>query len=191
MFGKKKCKILKEIRSEIAKANDINYVVSECKYQGECRGTCPKCEAEVRYLEEELEKRRLSGKNVAIAGVASALILTSGCSSEENSKSNEKLMGDVAVTIEESFESQMVDGQFYYNSSEDMGMMLPPSQEVTETTGDPLTGEELYITQEFSHDFSQLYSEEPDSTYDDETISHEFEILGEVPEEYFSSEDKE
>ncbi|MCQ2303421.1 MAG: hypothetical protein MJZ97_00300 [Bacteroidales bacterium] len=64
--GKQTCKILKEIRKQIAAENDIELVVSECTYQGDCLGTCPKCEAEVRYLERELEKRQRLGKAVAI-----------------------------------------------------------------------------------------------------------------------------
>ena len=43
-YGKEKCRILKEIRAEIARANDIEWVVSECKHKGNCKGTCPKCE---------------------------------------------------------------------------------------------------------------------------------------------------
>ncbi len=48
--GKQTCKILKEIRRQIAEANGIEFVTSECRYKGDCLGTCPKCEAEVRYL---------------------------------------------------------------------------------------------------------------------------------------------
>lgn len=80
MSGKSKCKILKDIRKKIAEDNDIAYVTSECKYQGECSGTCPKCEAELRYLEEELNKRKNLGKTVAVAGIAAALVVGStGC----------------------------------------------------------------------------------------------------------------
>ncbi len=80
MNGKSKCKILKDIRRQIAQENDIAYVTSECKFQGNCSGTCPKCEAEVRYLEEELRKRQQLGKNVAVAGIAAALVIaSSGC----------------------------------------------------------------------------------------------------------------
>ena len=80
MNGKSKCKILKQIRQQIAAENDISYVVSECKHQGDCLGTCPKCEAEVRYLEEELRKKQLMGKKVAVAGVAATIMLgTAGC----------------------------------------------------------------------------------------------------------------
>ena len=80
MNGKSKCKILKDIRKKIAEENDITYVTSECKYQGDCSGTCPKCEAELRYLEEELAKRKNIGKTVAVAGIAAALVVgSSGC----------------------------------------------------------------------------------------------------------------
>lgn len=80
MNGKSKCKLLKQIRRQIAAENDITYVTSECKFQGNCSGTCPKCEAEVRYLEEELRKRQQSGMKIAVAGIAAALVVTaSGC----------------------------------------------------------------------------------------------------------------
>ena len=68
--GKQTCKILKEIRKQIAAENDIELVVSECTYQGDCLGTCPKCEAEVRYLERELEKRQRMGKAAVFAGMS-------------------------------------------------------------------------------------------------------------------------
>ncbi|MBE5927115.1 MAG: hypothetical protein E7270_09160 [Lachnospiraceae bacterium] len=70
MFGKQKCKALQEIRKQIAEENEIKYVVSKCTYRGECNGICPRCEAELRYLEEELEKRRRLGKIVIIAGIS-------------------------------------------------------------------------------------------------------------------------
>ena len=80
MKGKKRCKILKEIRRQIAENNDIEFITSECKHQGDCLGTCPKCEAEVRYLERELEKRAKLGKAVAVAGLSIALMTSAtGC----------------------------------------------------------------------------------------------------------------
>lgn len=74
--GKATCKILKEIRKQIAKENDIAFVTSGCKYQGDCLGTCPACEAEVRYLEEELRKRKQLGKAVIVTGVSLGLATT-------------------------------------------------------------------------------------------------------------------
>lgn len=70
--GKQTCKILKEIRRQIADANGIEFVTSECRYKGDCLGTCPKCEAEVRYLEQQLRVRSLAGKAVALAGISAA-----------------------------------------------------------------------------------------------------------------------
>ena len=80
MNGKNRCRILKDIRKKIAEENDIEYITTECKYQGDCPGTCPKCESEVRYLERELERKRGLGKRVAIAGIAVGVTATAtGC----------------------------------------------------------------------------------------------------------------
>jgi len=75
-YGKRTCKILKEIRQQIAEKNDIEYVTSECHFRGECEGTCPKCEEELQYLENELNKRRQLGKAVAVAGIALGIVAT-------------------------------------------------------------------------------------------------------------------
>ncbi len=78
--GKQTCKILKEIRKQIAAENDIEFVTSECTYKGDCKGTCPKCEAEVRYLERELEKRQRMGKAAIFAGMTIGTAITAaGC----------------------------------------------------------------------------------------------------------------
>lgn len=74
-YGKEKCRILKEIRREIAKQNDIELLVEECRHKGDCLGTCPKCEAELRYLERELENRRKKGKKVILAGISTVVAL--------------------------------------------------------------------------------------------------------------------
>ena len=75
--GKQTCKILKEIRRQIAAENDIQLVIEECTYKGDCLGTCPKCEEEVRYLERELEKRQRLGKVAMVAGLSVGLMAAS------------------------------------------------------------------------------------------------------------------
>ncbi len=83
MLGKQKCKILKEIRQRIADENDIPYVTRECTHKGECRGTCPRCEAELRYLEEQLRKRQSLGKRVAVAALCAGMAMgVSACGPE-------------------------------------------------------------------------------------------------------------
>lgn len=79
-YGKEKCRILKEIRAEIARQNDIEWVVSECKHKGNCKGTCPKCEQEVRQLEAALARREALGKTVAVVGISASIALSvTGC----------------------------------------------------------------------------------------------------------------
>ena len=71
--GKNICKHLKEVRKRIAEENDIPLEIKECTYKGECRGTCPRCEAEVRYLENALANRIRLGKVATIAGLTLGL----------------------------------------------------------------------------------------------------------------------
>ncbi len=85
MLGKQKCKILKEIRQRIADENDIPYVTSECRHQGHCSGTCPKCESELRYLENQLQKRASLGKKVTVAALCAGMALgAAGCDAIED-----------------------------------------------------------------------------------------------------------
>ncbi len=85
MNGKKRCELLKSIRCKIAKENGLRYTLSECAFQGKCKGTCPKCEEELRQLANDLEKLRHGGKRVAVAGIAAAMVATSaaGCTPKE------------------------------------------------------------------------------------------------------------
>lgn len=71
--GKSICKELKAVRRKIAEENDIPLEIKECTYEGPCRGTCPRCEAEVRYLENALANRLRIGKVATVAGVALGL----------------------------------------------------------------------------------------------------------------------
>ena len=81
MRGKNKCKILRQIRQRIAEENDIPLITKECTYQGECFGTCPRCESELRYLEQQLARRQAVGKAVTVAALSASLMVgTVGCS---------------------------------------------------------------------------------------------------------------
>ena len=123
--GRKTCKILKEIRQQIADKNDIEYITSECHFQGECKGTCPKCESEVKYLENELYKRKQLGKAATIAGISLGIAgMVSGCGVQQqvttsNFSSTYSQMddfgGEVAITgqISETVwdDNNIMDGQ--------------------------------------------------------------------------------
>ena len=70
MKGKETCRTLKNVRLAIAQANGISYEPTECTHKGPCAGTCPRCEQEMRYLEQQLSLRKRLGKAVAVVGVA-------------------------------------------------------------------------------------------------------------------------
>lgn len=65
--GKEKCDFLKSIRKEIADRYGIFYQINECSFQGECKGTCPMCEQETKYLERELKKKGVLKKSLMMA----------------------------------------------------------------------------------------------------------------------------
>lgn len=97
--GKETCRILKELRHKIAEANDIALEISECRFKGDCTGTCPRCESEVRYLERQIANRRRAGNAVRLAGLAAGAIIMSGCGNVSDSKPTETLLGEVVDTI--------------------------------------------------------------------------------------------
>lgn len=82
MNGKIKCGALKQIRRDIANANGITLDIPECTHTGDCPGTCPRCEAEVRYLERALAARRKRGLKVAVAGISAGLVALNTTSCE-------------------------------------------------------------------------------------------------------------
>ena len=74
MNGKATCAILKQIRRDIAEKNNIALTIAECTHQGDCPGTCPRCEAEVRILEKALAEKKRKGLKTAVAGISAGLL---------------------------------------------------------------------------------------------------------------------
>ncbi|MBQ7765410.1 MAG: hypothetical protein IJ397_01040 [Lachnospiraceae bacterium] len=148
MKGKEKCKALKEIRQKIAEQNDIAFAVSECTHQGDCRGTCPKCEAELRYLERQLEIRKNLGKAVVVAGISAGMCAPMvACNPIETigdaiadvyytiNPSAAPLAGDVEYIPPE----QDLDGDVQY-IPEDVQGMEGPAPESDEPDGEDILG---------------------------------------------------
>lgn len=78
--GKDICNELKRIRQQIADDNGIPLESHECHYEGPCKGTCPRCDAELHYLEREIGKKHKLGKAAIIAGIT--LSLAASCTTE-------------------------------------------------------------------------------------------------------------
>ena len=166
MLGKQKCKILKEIRQRIADENDIPYVTRECTFQGECKGTCPRCESELRYLEKQLALRASLGKRVAVAALCAGMTMgISACGSSAQAGSQ--------TTSQTSSHTQTT-GQ--------TGSDQTDSQTTTQTTGqsgdqtDGQSGGDQWEEVELSGDVVYMPEEESDPDIPDEVVT-----TGEVP----------
>ncbi len=98
--GKNRCAYLKEIRKRIATENGIPLEQRECTFKGECSGTCPFCEAELRYLEKELHKCRTLGKAVTVAGIAlSSVMLFPACGPKNALQGEPELPSEPDTTL--------------------------------------------------------------------------------------------
>lgn len=104
MNGKETCNALKQLRKDIAAANDIEWHESECHHEGNCLGTCPKCESELRRLEQEINIKKQLGKVIKVAGLGLVLATSAvGCQKQEIEQIDgdieiEQLAGDVPDT---------------------------------------------------------------------------------------------
>lgn len=147
MKGKEKCKALKEIRRQVAEANDIPYVVSQCTHKGDCKGTCPKCEAELQYLERELAFRKNLGKAVAITGISMGVCASlTGCGTSSDPITSPPAAGSQALSGAIPLETFTIPEQPDVPDSEETpsapedpdvaGYLMP-----TETPGSPETEE--------------------------------------------------
>lgn len=71
--GRAKCDRLKKIRKAVADKLNVDLHQSECTFEGNCRGTCPKCKQEEEILNRELLKRAAgAGIGVKSGGVRTA-----------------------------------------------------------------------------------------------------------------------
>lgn len=139
---KEKCKRLKAIRKKLADGLGIDLKQRECTFEGECRGTCPKCRQE-----EEALNRALLGKAAAVA--VSAGIMLTGCQGETGNPFgldflkdgkweettgeapiSEELLGNMTPPLEE----LELDGDI---------MMLPPEESDPEGTAEELIDYEI------------------------------------------------
>ena len=69
MNGRQKCEMINQIRKKVADNNDIDFVIYDCTFEGDCTGRCAKSDSELNYLEGELEKRQNEGLKLNLKGV--------------------------------------------------------------------------------------------------------------------------
>jgi len=101
--GRDKCDKLRKIRKKIAEANGIDFEPAECHHTGPCLGTCPVCDEEIKYLDEQLQKKKACGEDIILNGLAINDIKEAGCNIEPNDFDYIEEMGeDVPYYIKDS-----------------------------------------------------------------------------------------
>lgn len=62
--GKKLCDKLKDIRKSVADKYELNYEPADCHHEGDCAGTCPKCDEELLDLQSQLSQKGITDIDV-------------------------------------------------------------------------------------------------------------------------------
>ena len=96
MNHKDKCKALKNLRKKIADEIGVDLHQTECTYQGECSGTCPKCANEEKTL-----NKALLGSSIAAASV---ILAACGTQAEFDENVRAQRLEDSQDRIEDRFD---------------------------------------------------------------------------------------
>ena len=174
--GKSTCKTLKAIRKQIADANNIQYEPRECHYDGPCLGTCPACEAEVSYLEDQLGLRRRLGRAVSLIGISAGLL--SACTHQSAKVETNKpaqLDGELVAQEEAPEADSMVVGKVATPECEDPASFVneqqsskaassPKASSVTEEEDEDdevlvLGGVDMYEVQNMQPDTTKVFGD--------------------------------
>ena len=94
--GKKICETLRAVRRRIAVENGISYTPTQCNHEGPCSGTCPACERERLYIEEQLWLKHTAGKALKVVGVAAGMAALSPCQ-EAKAQEQDSVVAEVQV----------------------------------------------------------------------------------------------
>lgn len=105
--GRKICDVLKAVRKKIADMNGITYEPKVCHYKGHCSGVCPACEAERKYIENELSLRERMGKAVCVTGVAIG-VLAAPCNAYAQESTSATPVNNEVVATDSVSESEQV-----------------------------------------------------------------------------------
>lgn len=147
------CDTLMAIRKQIADANGIDYSPEECHFTGVCKGTCPKCEQDVRYLEHELRLRLKAGKAIKVAGVALGIIALAAsitsCSTQKGYYNSTPLLSKKVIPIR--FQEYTSKDSILLKDKESFrkkGVLFVQGHIIDENTKEPIVG--AFITAKLS-----------------------------------------
>lgn len=126
MNNKEKCSELKKIRKYLADELHIDLHQTECTFEGECSGTCPKCKKEEKILNSAILK-----KGVVVLSTTALTFGLAACTPPETTD----LSGDVEIADPPAVE----------DLAGEIEEMNPNTNVETSPTTDDLAGDVEYI----------------------------------------------
>lgn len=101
MNGKNKCQLLKAIRRQIAEQYGLSYALTECRHEGDCAGTCPRCDAELQELQRQLEEKGIHDIHLSETMREQVDNFTRPSAQDEEDEDIQILQGDVMAPEEQ------------------------------------------------------------------------------------------
>ena len=102
MTHQEKRELLRDLRRILAQLNDIPFLSSEEPCAEDCDGSCPICEAELRWLEAELNRRAAEGKTIRLcesAPVPVAEVVTPPSPAPVEEKRRDMSLEDLGLSL--------------------------------------------------------------------------------------------
>ena len=139
--GKKTCEKLKDLRKQVAEANGIEYEPAECTYEGDCPGTCPRCDAELADLQRQLDEKEARGEEIVYGDETISICIT-----EEEEEKIEYGYPEIRCTLIGDITTVDMENTMGYIISKDE---LPEGED--ETAKGELLSDIDYLTNNYEH----------------------------------------
>lgn len=125
MDSKKRCEQLKSVRKDLADKLGVDLHQRPCTFEGECKGTCPKCKQE-----EETLNLALLGKTAIAAGLVVGMITLPGCTPAGNDISGDMTYVEPDPIVEVKGEGEGTDEESVVELSGDIEYIEPETNEL-------------------------------------------------------------
>ncbi len=152
--GKRKCDMMRSIRRDVAEKYGLKYDPEPCTFEDDCPGTCPKCDAELRDLQRQLDEKGI--KDISIPDAEKDLVREDHPDTHPDGREDE----DRTAGLPQPYPDRILGGE---TISPLQGEPVPLKGQERIVQGEPDPGERRIridpTRKLFSHDRRRLYKE--------------------------------
>ena len=99
MTNQEKREMLRSLRRNLAQLNHILWLSSAESCEADCDGSCPVCEAELRWLEGELNRRAADGHTIRLCSSAAPIPVAEVVTPDEPAPRGDMSLEDLGLSL--------------------------------------------------------------------------------------------